>query len=223
MDYTLKKILEEKDRQHLNDQDFEAIFRLGSTAMADWKRGKSKSYIKMLPQIAKYFDRPISYFYEESGVKSDVESAKIHPSNEYFPAGGFITLPIIGTISAGFNGEAVEEILGEQPFLTMSLHGYRPEECFLLQVKGNSMYPDYRDKDIVLVHRQTSVDSGSVAVILYNGDEATLKKVIYKPHEDWMELIPKNPEYPVKRIEGIDLQDCRVLGKVISIVHGERN
>lgn len=215
MDYTLQKILEEKEKQHLNDQDFESVFKLGSTAMADWKRGKSKSYIKMLPQIAKHFEKPISYFYEES--------AQVHPTNEYFPTSGFVTLPIIGTISAGFNGEAVEEVLGEQPFLHMSLHGYSPEECFLLQVKGDSMYPDYRDKDIVLVHRQTSVDSGTVAVILYNGDEATLKRVVYKPNEDWMELVPKNPEYPTKRISGADLQDCRVLGKVISIVHGERN
>lgn len=185
--------------------------------LATWKNGNARN--DHLIQLAKYFEVSVDYLLGQTNIPNE----KIHPTNEYFPTGGFVTLQIIGTISAGFNGEAVEEVLGEQPILQMSLHGYPYEECFLLQVKGDSMYPDYRDKDIVLVHRQTSVDSGTVAIILYNGDEATLKRVVYKPNEDWMELVPKNPEYPTKRISGADLQECRVLGKVISIVHGERN
>ena len=188
------------------------------SAMCHYESGTRPIPDSIKFQLADYFGVSVDYL-----LGREEKTNTFHPSNEYFPTDGIVTLPIIGRISAGFNGEAVEEVLGEQPFLQMSLHGYPPEDCFLLQVKGDSMYPDYRDKDIVLVHRQTSVDSGSVAVILYNGDEATLKRVVYKPNEDWLELVPKNPEYPTKRIEGADLQECRVLGKVISIVHGERN
>ncbi len=32
---------------------------------------------------------------------------------------------------------------------------------------------------------------------------------------DWLHLIPRNPEYKTKRIEGADLEQCRILGKVI--------
>ena len=68
------------------------------------------------------------------------------------------------------------------------------------------MYPKLLDGDFVLVQRTTSVDSGSIAVILYNGDEATVKKVKYSPNEDWVELIPSN------------LEKCRVIGKVVKLL-----
>lgn len=221
--YTLQRILDLIENKGLEDTEFERDLELRYKQVADWKRHTSSTYTKMLPKIAKYFEVPITFFYESPQSNSPTaESVPARPSYEYAPLGGVVSLKIIGTISAGYNGEAIEEILGEQNFLAPSLRGYPPEECFLLQVKGNSMYPDYHDKDIVLVHRQTSVDSGSVAVILYNGNDATLKRVIYKPNEDWLELIPKNPEYPTKRIEGADLQECQVIGKVVCLIYGER-
>lgn len=54
-----------------------------------------------------------------------------------------------------------------------------------------------------------------VAVVLYNDEEVTIKKVNYVKGQNWLELIPRNPEYPVKRIENEDLAHCRVLGKVV--------
>jgi repressor LexA len=80
------------------------------------------------------------------------------------------------------------------------------------------MYPRLLEGDTILCKRCTTVDSGELAVILYNGDEATVKKVKYVQGEDWLELIPFNPEYPVKRIEGSDLEQCRVLGKVMKLI-----
>lgn len=52
----------------------------------------------------------------------------------------------------------------------------------------------------------------------YNNDEATLKKVKYVPGEDWLELIPANPEYVTRRIQGADLGQCHVIGKVIRLI-----
>ena len=49
-------------------------------------------------------------------------------------------------------------------------------------------------------------------MLLYNGENATLKKVEYKDGEDWMRLVPINPEYKPKLIENSDLEQCRVLG-----------
>ncbi len=80
------------------------------------------------------------------------------------------------------------------------------------------MYPQFIDGDLVLVHKQNHVDSGTIAVVLYNGDEATVKKVIYKYGENWLDLVPTNPEYMTKHIENEDLEQCRVIGKVISLV-----
>lgn len=127
-------------------------------------------------------------------------------------------LPIIGTITAGYDGVAIEEDLGQIEVLDTALGGFAAEECFVLKVKGNSMYPLFLDKDLVLVHKQNHVDSGTIAVVLYNGDEATVKKVVYKQGENWLDLVPTNPEYMTKHIENEDLEQCHVIGKVISLV-----
>ena len=137
---------------------------------------------------------------------------------EYSPV-GIVYFPVIGSIAAGYDNLATEEYTGEQTPIPISLlRGRDPSEYFVLAVKGDSMYPQFLNGDKVLVQRTTSVDSGSIAVIMYNGDEATLKKVVYVYGEDWMDLMPANPEYKAKRIEGRDLDLCRVLGKVVMLL-----
>ena len=127
--------------------------------------------------------------------------------------------PVIGEVAAGFGSEAVEEETGDYEQIPLEwLRGHNPDNFFVLRVKGDSMYPDFQDGDHVLVHRQTSVDSGTVAVMLYDSEVATLKKVRYKKGEDWVELIPRNPEYQTKRIENWDLNECRVLGEVKRLI-----
>lgn len=98
------------------------------------------------------------------------------------------------------------------------ISGGNKEDYFVLRVTGNSMYPRLLQGDTILCKRCDSVDSGDLAVVLYNGDEATIKKINYIPGQNWLELIPINPEYPTKRIEGADLELCRVLGKVVKLI-----
>ena len=127
--------------------------------------------------------------------------------------------PVIGEVAAGFGSEAIEEETGDYEQIPLEwLRGHRPENFFVLRVKGDSMYPDYQEGDRVLVHRQTSVDSDTVAVIMYDSEMATLKKARYAPSENWMELIPRNPEYNAKRIENEALNQCRVLGEVRRLI-----
>ena len=130
-----------------------------------------------------------------------------------------ISFPVIAAVKAGYDGSALEEYTGTQEAIPAEdLHGRSPEDFMVLRVNGNSMYPLLLDGDRILVERTTSVDSGSLAVVLYNGEEATVKRVRYKYGEDWLELIPQNPEYPPKRIEGPDLEECRVLGRVLKLI-----
>ena len=83
----------------------------------------------------------------------------------------------------------------------------------MLRVKGDSMYPLYMAGDIVLVLRQSTLNrSGDIGVIRYNEEEATLKKVEFVMGEDWMKLVPINPQYPPMMIENEDLEQCSVLG-----------
>lgn len=147
----------------------------------------------------------------------DNEQKKIKISNA-MPVGSLVPLRLIASVRAGYGGLAVATWDGEYEMIPeFMLKGYSPDECVLFKVKGDSMYPRILDGDKIIVHEQTSVDSGDTAIVVYNGDEGTVKKVNYVTGEDWVELIPNNPEYPTKRIEGIDLEECRVYGKVIGL------
>lgn len=60
--------------------------------------------------------------------------------------------------------------------------------------------------------------SGRIGIMLLGDGEATVKRINYKTGEDWIELIPINPEFKSKRIEGADLEKCRVVGRVIKVI-----
>lgn len=135
-----------------------------------------------------------------------------------FPSEAVIDMPIIGSVRGGMDGNVVQEETGEtRPIATSALHG-RPDEYFLLRVRGDSMYPDIMDGDCVLVKKTDSVESGSMAVVLYDGDCATVKWVRYVEGEDWVDLIPNNPTFPPARISGADLENCKILGEVVDIM-----
>ena len=139
-----------------------------------------------------------------------------------FSSEAVIDMPIIGSVRGGMDGNVVQEETGEtRPIAASALHG-RPDEYFLLRVRGDSMYPEILDGDCVLVKKTESVESGSMAVVLYDGDYATVKWVKYVEGEDWLDLIPNNTQYAPVRIEGADLEQCHVLGEVVDILRKTR-
>ena len=86
------------------------------------------------------------------------------------------------------------------------------------------MYPHYQNNDKVLILKQSTLDhSGEVGAVLYEGECATLKKVEYKEGEDWLKLIPINPEFMPKLIKGSDLEQCRIIGKPTYLIRDLNN
>ncbi|MDD2956681.1 MAG: XRE family transcriptional regulator [Oscillospiraceae bacterium] len=125
-----------------------------------------------------------------------------------------VTFPVIGEVAAGYEHIAVEDWDGDTIDIPAQyLRGHNVSEFFVLTVNGESMYPLFVPGDKVLVLKQSTLNkSGDIGVIRYDGDAATLKKVEYVTGEDWMRLVPLNPNYPPRTIEGADLEACSVLG-----------
>lgn len=210
----MNRLKEIRKANKLNQTEFAKKFNISQQTISNWENGVTDIDIESLTAISKTFNLTIDYILGETEEAIDISKIK-----NIMPIPQSLTkLPIIGTITAGYDGTACEEDLGEIEVLDIALNGYAAEECFVLKIKGNSMYPQFIDGDLVLVHKQNHVDSGTIAVVLYNGDEATVKKVIYKYGENWLDLVPTNPEYMTKHIENEDLEQCRVIGKVISLV-----
>jgi len=126
-----------------------------------------------------------------------------------------VTFHPIGSIAAGYDHIAFEDdSIGDAIDIPISyLHGRPKSDYFMLVVTGDSMYPLYHDGDHVLVLRQSALDcSGEIGVVLYDSEDATLKRVEYPDTRSWMRLVPVNPNFPPKTISGEDLDHCRILG-----------
>lgn len=124
-----------------------------------------------------------------------------------------VRIPILGKVVAGIPLEAIEDIEGyEEITPEMAAKG----KYFALKVKGDSMTPSLRDGDTVIVRKQDYIESGETAIVLVNGDEATVKRVKYQ--ETGVILIGENPTvYPPHFYtkEEIESLPVRIIGKVV--------
>lgn len=123
-----------------------------------------------------------------------------------------VTFPVLGCIAAGYEEVAVEDWSGavvEVP--TAYLKGRDKKDFFVLEVRGNSMYPLYHEKDKVLILKQNYIDhNGDVGAVIYDGECATLKRIDVS--DDMVRLSPINPEYQPKELRGADLEMYHILG-----------
>lgn len=124
---------------------------------------------------------------------------------------GSVKIPILGTIAAGIPLLAVENMEGEV-IVPRAMLG-TTEDPFALHVKGDSMVGAHiLDGDIVVIRPQQSADDGDLVAALI-GEEATVKRL--KLQNGLAFLLPANPAYDPIPLQG---KDCRLLGKVISLL-----
>ena len=74
------------------------------------------------------------------------------------------------------------------------------------------MSPKIEEGDRLLVQLQSSVDSGSFAVVVIDDEDGVVKKICYS--SDRIELISENPYYPPRVFSGPDVTRVRVVGLV---------
>ncbi len=117
-------------------------------------------------------------------------------------------IPLLGKVTAGHPILAVEET---DEYVPYSGGMYDPKDLFALRVSGTSMInAGILDGDVVVVKRTDAVENGDIVVALIE-DEATVKRIYAEPYH--IRLQPENPEY-----EPIIVKECRVLGKVVSLL-----
>lgn len=116
-------------------------------------------------------------------------------------------IPILGEVAAGMPLLAVENVSNYFPIPTEMLPN---QECFLLNVKGDSMINvGIFSKDMVLVSKQSTASNGDIVVALVE-DSATVK-TFYK-EDGHIRLQPENDS-----MDPIIVPDCQILGKVIGV------
>ena len=156
------------------------------------RRGEAVPTAQELARLEAYFHVP--FWYEPPAQ----ESSNVTP----LPLTAGRRIPVLGRVPAGVPVEAVTNVVEHLELSpAAAADGY---EYFGLLVTGDSMIPEYRDGDIVVVRVQPTADTGD-DVIAYVGDgDATLKRLTRTVQG--IELRPLNPAYEVRRFTAEEVQ-----------------
>ncbi len=122
--------------------------------------------------------------------------------------------PVVGIVKAGYDYFANQDIESYEP---VSKVDYDRGDYFL-RIKGDSMIGSrIYENDLILVQKTNDVDSGELAVVIINGDEATVKRVIKK--ENMLILEASNPNYETRYFtpEEVESLPVQIIGKVLNV------
>lgn len=123
-------------------------------------------------------------------------------------------IPMYETVSAGFGALAVDYVVDYIPLSISSASEAKQTIC--IKVSGDSMFPKIEDGDIVQVTKQESVPNGAIAVVIIDGEEGLVKKVVFG--DNWIELHSINPMYKPMRFNGEATARVSVVGLVRRII-----
>lgn len=182
--------------------DLARDLNLPYTTITSWCKAEFYPRIDKIQLLANYFDIQ----------KSDLVENKEKIDE---PNNSATSIPILGTVKAGYDWLAEENVIGYITDRdTVKDYEKNISEYFALKVTGDSMLPLLSEGDLVIVHKQSDVESGQTAIVIINGDEATVKKVI-KTNEG-IELHSMNPYYPKKKFTLDDIKNMpvEIVGRV---------
>ena len=206
-----KKVFSENLRKYMalyekNRNDICNDLGFAYTTFTSWETGVNYPRIDKIEMLANYFGIEKSDLIEN---KSQEQSTSRHAKG--------VRIPVIGRVAAGIPIEAIEDIdEWEEIPEAMAKNG----EYYALRIKGESMSPKLQPGDIVIVKKQNDVDTGDTAIVLVNGNDATVKQI--KKTEAGIMLVGLNLEvyqphfYSNKEIEELPV---KIIGKVIESRH----
>lgn len=133
------------------------------------------------------------------------------------PSAPAVRIPVYGNVAAGIPITAITDFTSEDPDDWEEIPAQMAQggEYFALRIQGDSMEPRIWKGDVVIVRLQEQVDSGDIAIVCINGQDATCKRVRYT--DAGMMLISTNPAYEPMFFTPaqIDSLPVRILGKVV--------
>lgn len=187
-----------RENKKVTQSALASFLGLSPSTIGMYEQDRRKPDYETLEAIADYFNVNLDYL-----IKSTPYEKKTK-----------FTVPVLGKVTAGIPIDAVEYIVDyEEISEEMASKG----DYFGLQIKGDSMEPKFSEGDVVIVRKQSTIQSGEIAIVLINGDEATIKKVML--FEGGLNLVPSNQAYQVITFtnEQIEKLPVQILGKVVEL------
>ncbi len=201
--------------QNVKATELSAKTNIAKSQISHWLSGTYKAKQDSLSILAEFFNVneawlmgfDVSMDRDDSPVDDNVIYQEIKTSK--------VQIPILGKVPAGIPIEAIEDILGYVDLdYSLVRNGQR---YFALKIQGDSMYPEYKSNDIIIVKQQENCNTGDDCVVLVNGNDATFKRVIKQ--ENGILLKPLNNKYEPYYFSASEIVEkpVRVIGVAVEV------
>ena len=172
----------------------EMLGGLDKTTIHKYEAGKAAITANTLLQIATIFGVPVTNLYGIPLSETD--------------HGPWEMIPVYGRVPAGGLGVADDEIAGYEMVSRTEVQG---GNFFFVRAHGDCMVPQIKDGYLVLVREQPEVEPGEMALVSYENEYATLKRVHVQGEQ--VMLSADNADYPPILTH---ISQVRIVGKVVS-------
>lgn len=211
MDNLAKRLKHAREQAGLSQAALAKLIGSGQSTIGSIENGRNQGSGKLL-QIARVLRVRPEWLETGRGPMQEINGAEANVS----PAAiGERRIPLLNYVQAGafvdcgqnFTMEDVEYLLTD---LDLS------ERAFALQIKGDSMLPDFKEGDRIIVDCEVTPRPGDFVVAKNSEQEATFKKYrllrIDETGKEIFELVPLNGDYPSMNSEQHRIQ---VIGTMI--------
>lgn len=195
--YGMNRLRELRKNKGITQSELAKMLGITQNNYSYWENGKVKIDNKSIELLADFFNVTTDYLL-------GVDNINIKRG---------IKIPVLGSIPAGIPLEAITDIIDYEEIPEEMA---RSGEYFALKVKGNSMSPEITDGEVAIVKKVDDAESGSICVIMVNGNDATLKRI--KKSEQGLTLIPTNTaEFEPMFFTNREIEELpvRIIGRVV--------
>ncbi len=200
-----ERLREARKAKKLSQVEVSRLLGVTQQAVGKWETGHSTPDPTTVARLAEILDTSADRLLGLHNPGRETEEG----SQRFFGGYEQSLIPVVGTVRAGYGALAFEEDYGTEYARVKD-----PASYFYLVVKGDSMEPRISDGDLALVHRQNTLESGDLGIIIYGVDgEGTLKKFIQRGNT--VILHPFNESYEDLVIKGEELDHLYIAGKVV--------
>ncbi|HEM7310211.1 XRE family transcriptional regulator [Acinetobacter baumannii] len=186
-------------------------------SVSDWLSGKSKTMEgENLLKASKFLGVNPNWLATGNGSPTNNNIVDDQLSNVIFRDLNLHKIPILDFVQAGFWHEVVYDGTTPHSYTYTDYLSSNPEAIFSVIVQGNSMEPDFKEGDMLIVDASIAPKPGSYVIAQNGSHEATFKKYRVLSHDEYgrdiFELIPLNKDFPI--LSSIT-HEIRIIGVVV--------
>lgn len=198
-----------RKQKHIGQVEFASLMGVSQPTVSDWENGRKYPASGKLVRLSEVLKAPIGYI-----LGYDQYEGAPEPDASDEEAGAPAEAPRKAA-AAEPDPRAYERIVYEKEDVSPDVA--RVGEKFMMRVFDNSMKPRIQENDYVVILRQDSVESGSLALLSIGGSMLTIKRV---EAERGGYLLSSNSPFfrPVfYSAEDIRRIPVKVIGKVVEL------